>query len=267
MRRLLRDLVLTLSLGSLTALGAGCSSSAAKGDGGGGSGGVLILPSTMGFVDGTNSLGILGPWYAYGDNWADDGTPGGGKCETVGMNASTACSSLTTPAPGQPFAPADDPVTTGKMCANGIAAAIIDDAAASPDYSNIFGVGIGLDLNNAGTADGGVGKLAYDAPSHGITGFKFDIDTPPLNALRVEFPTTASGNDSAYWNGMANNVSPVKAGTNTVPFASVNGPMYLPTAPAFDATKLLSIQFHVIPSAGATTPFNFCVSNLTAITN
>jgi hypothetical protein len=272
MRKIPSSLVLTL-IGSMAAIGAGCSSSGGgKTDGGGNTSANTILPSATGFVDGTNKFAILGAWYAYGDNWADNGTAGNGKCESVGMNPSTACSSLVTPMPGHPFPPKDQPVVTGQMCAMGVAAAIINDSVASPDYTNIFGVGIGLDFNNAGTGDAGtgLGKQPYNATAAGITGFKFDIDTPPLAAMRVEFPTvatTAMNNINPYWNGAANNVSPVKAGTNTIPFAAVTGPMYATNPPAFDPTTVLSIQFHVVPSTAATTPFSFCVSNLTAITN
>jgi hypothetical protein len=47
--------------------------------------------------------------------------------------------------------------------------------------SAIWGAGIGFDLNNPGRAEGGTGeKLPWDATAHDITGFSFNVESPPV---------------------------------------------------------------------------------------
>ena len=43
--------------------------------------------------------------------------------------------------------------------------------------------------------------------------------------------------------------------------------MDLANAPLFDATKILSIQFHVVTNTMSAVPFNYCISNLRALTD
>src|SRR5262249_28538620 len=155
----------------------------------------------------------------------------------------------TTPVPGQPFTP-----TNGAMCTSGTVAKVIPmPGSQSPDYSAIWGAGIGFDLNNAGTADGGSNqKLPWDATAHNITGFSFHIDTPPTGGkMRVEFPTgvTPGTTDikSAYWGGATANLSPfTKEGDYAFHFTDVGGPSYVMSPPPFDKTQILSMQFHIV---------------------
>src|SRR4051794_37052044 len=117
MRQIANNFALVL-IGTATLAVAACSSSKSNNptDGGGGTsgGGITLLPSDMGFLDGTNAAGVLGPWYAYADGYNDAGMFGQGKCQA---QAHTDCSKFTTPTPGAPFAPSD--LATGKMCATG----------------------------------------------------------------------------------------------------------------------------------------------------
>jgi hypothetical protein len=236
----------------------------------GGAGGVLaepIIPTDTGYVDGTNAAGVIGPWYSFADSYDDDGVAGQGPCDKAGH---ADCSILTTPIPGQPFPPSD--LDTGKMCASGIAAQVVVNAATgAEDYANITGAGIALDLNRQPTAT----RMPYDVTDTSahpaIIGVSFDIDAPPPNAVRVEFPTSAmpgadaglgTDNEPAWWGGATANTSPVKMGTNTFTWAEVGGPMALTNPPAFDDTKILSIRFHVVSNASAAIDFSFCVSNL-----
>jgi hypothetical protein len=128
---------------------------------------------------------------------------------------------------------------------------------------------------SSGTPAQGGALVPTDSP---ITVGKMCVsgtDTVPLAnsmvSFRVEFPTAAvpgtTDADAAYWNGATSNGSPVTAGTNVVLWSNVAGPMYETSAPPFDPTQLLAIQFHVIASASGTTPFSFCISNLTALTS
>ncbi len=266
MKQLANCLSLVL-LGS-AAIAAGCSTSASSpGDGGGnhtGAGGSssklqALLPDPTGYVDvGASGMTMIkGAWYAYGDGIGSDGTTGTGDCELKGMHAVSDCSNIASPSFGA------FPNTAGKMCTTGTAAKIINlTTAAMPDYNNIWGAGIGLDLNNGG-GDAGAMKLPYNATGNSVIGMAFDIDTVPLGTLRVELPTKTATN-AAFWGG-DQMLSPVKAGHNEFKWADVKGPFYDMLAPPFDPTTILSIQFHIPTSTTASASYTFCISNLSAI--
>lgn len=268
MKQLANCLSLVL-LGS-AAIAAGCSSSntpaangGANGSGGGSGGGnagnlTALVPDDTGFVDvgGSGTTGITGAWYAYGDGIGSDGTTTTGDCEAKGGHAATDCSTITSPSFGK------FPNMMGKMCTMGTVAKILNvTGGTTPDYNNIWGAGIGLDLNNAG-GDGGAVKKTYNATAAGVIGMAFDIDVVPAANMRIEFPTTAT--NAAFWDGLKQ-ISPVVAGHNEVLWTKVAGPFYDATAPAFDPTSIYSIQFHVLTSATSSGTYNFCVSNLSAI--
>jgi len=269
MKQLANCLSLVL-LGS-AAIAAGCSSSnpassnggsngAGGGSGGGASGSKLtaLVPDATGFVDvgGSIPTGITGAWYAYGDGIGSDGTAMTGDCELKGGHAATDCSAITSP----PFGVFMN--TGGKMCTQGTVAKILNITGGStPDYNNIWGAGIGLDLNNAG-GDAGAVKKTYNATAAGVIGMAFDIDVVPAANMRIEFPTNAT--NAAFWDGLKQ-ISPVAVGHNEVLWTKVTGPFYDATAPAFDPTSIFSIQFHVLTSATSAGTYNFCISNLSAI--
>lgn len=224
--------------------------------GGGGSGGgateqgVTLAVNATGGIDMDATLGIQGAWYAYGDMV---------DCAAAGHDPAT-CSMITMPA-GPTYAFSG--VTGNKLCTTGTAAKVLNGTSGAADYTSMFGTGIGLDLNNAGGANG---KMPYNATGK-VTGISFDIDMVPLGGLRVELPTPATTQGAAYWGGKANNTSPVKAGHNSFKWADVTGPMYLATPPAFDPTMILSVQFHIPTNTSAAIPFSYCVSNLKLLTN
>jgi hypothetical protein len=248
---------------TLTAFGAatitGCGSSPGPGSG---ASGWDLTPTDTGFLDG-NMAHIVGAWYSYGD-WYNP-IAGQGDCAMKGMYTADKCSMITTPIPGDPFMNAGD----GKMCTSGIAAQVID-----MNYSAIWGTGIGFDLNNGGTDDGGTGmKAPYDADANGMTGLAFHIDMPPTGGqMRVEFPTNkvpgTTDINAAYWGGAGANLSPfTKSGDYSFKWAEVGGPMYLTSPTPFDPKTLLSVQFHVVTNTSSTIPFNYCISNVKALHN
>jgi hypothetical protein len=232
---------------------------------------VALTPSPSGFVDAaTNTLGVIGAWYAYGDGYEGGMRPG--KCQASG-HTDAQCSNITMPTlpPGAAGFPPD---ASGAMCTMGkVAQVIAIPGMTALDYSNMYGAGIGLDLNNPGGANSV--KSAFNAAMKGVTGISFDISAPPL-ALRVEFPTTAdnpvAGAD--YWGATPTGSfpnSPVKAGTNTIHFATdVTTPMLIAAdagAHVFNASLVTSIQFHVPTTTAPGSSYNFCVSNLKLLTN
>jgi hypothetical protein len=244
-------------------------------------GGTPLTPDPTGYVSVTG-LGIQGAWYAYGDNWGTTGMPPG-VCEMTGMHPTTACSTITSPLPGmvndEGGVTATFPQTTpGTMCLSGTAAKVVACVAGvagctGSDYSNIFGIGIGLDFNNTG----GV-KMPYNATMNKVTGFTFTLSGVPTAGIRVEFPTTdttTTGSDSyAFSKGGSVLVTAdgtytadmTTAATDPHPLADSFTPPATLMQPAFNAAHLLSIQFHVPTNTTAAIPVtNLCVSNLTAI--
>ena len=169
--------------------------------------------------------------------------------------------------------PPTSTVGSQAFCFSGTGATVITRDGASPDYADIYGIGMGLDFNNVD----GV-KSPYDPLAHTVIGVRFTVTSlgafPPI---RVEFPTTdtdnVGGSDdpydfsppgpgeySVYWEDLANPYPPV-VGTNV---------SYLPpagtTQPVFNPVGLLSIQFHVpTNTAGSVAVTNLCVSNLSML--
>ena len=270
-----KSLVVVFTAGAMT-LGVGCfgsdgndgsggaggsGGSAGSGAGTGGGGANVIIPDATGWVDGAaegNTFGVQGAWYPYGDAYGD------AKCVAAGHDPATECAIILTPDPNTPGFPNEN----GKMCTSGSVAQVIDvpGMPMTPDYSNIWGAGIGLDLNATG-GDNSV-KSVFDFTAKGITGISFEIDTVPLPGLRVEFPMPATeghADGSDYWGASMNYPnSPVMPGVNVVKWADVKAPR---GAIPFDPSQVLSIQFHVPSSASGAGTFNYCISNLTFLTN
>jgi len=256
----------------------------------GGSGGqpsagnVLVVPSDMGWVEGTDGeLGIQGSWYPYGDRY------GAAKCTSVGMHLLDECSLVTSPKP-----PPDSgfPNEGGKMCTTGETAVILPCKAGvttqgcpDSDYSNLWGAGIGFDFNaEKGMPQGSGAKHVWNPAEHGVTGISFELDVKPLPGFRVEFPmllldseasqvslpngaTTDDHPDGApYWGANSSfSDSPVMPApfVNVVRWDNVRKPGKDATY-VFDKARLLGVQFHV--PAVKTAPrgaYAFCISKLT----
>jgi hypothetical protein len=223
---------------------------------------VPITPGPTGLVLGSsNALGVQGPWYAYGDGVGADGTTATGICEARGGHPASACSTIATPAVGS------FPNTGGKMCTSGTVALVIAGTNSLPDYANITGAGVGLDLNNSGGAVPVRG--VFNTTMKGVTGVAFDLEIVALSGLRVEFPTPASDGTSAgaaYWGANVSfGNSPALAGTNVIRWADVRIPGATPLA--FDPTMIESVLFHVPTTIMSSAPYSFCVSNLRLLTN
>jgi hypothetical protein len=150
----------------------------------------------------------------------------------------------------------------GAMCLSGTAAKVL-----ATDYTNIWGIGIGLDFNNPGTM-----QLPFDAPAHKVIGFSFDITGVPAGGIRVEFPTTdtnASGFDS-YAIVVAGSGHYQADLTTSATDPHKLRPSFTPATgmrePPFNPANLLAIQFHVATNTTAAIPVNdLCVNNLTPI--
>ena len=228
--------------------------------------GIPLVPDGDGHFDGNNPAGIVGLWWATGDDYGMDNLPGSGTCPADGF-PDVDCSGLTTPTPGTFFRP--DPGGRG-MCTSGVSAQILPDGTGSLAYSSIWGDLIGFNLADPGTpADSGRLRGPYDALAHGITGFAFDIDTPPEGGhMRVQFQTVGTEHAPAYWQGATADVSPITGpGHYEIRWPAVGGPLYLSNPPPFDPTELDAIAFLVESNSAAPVPFSFCLNRLMLLTN
>ena len=289
------SLLITTLAGAVALTGA-CSSSktsspgtgGSTGSGGGGGAGatdLVYLPSTAsGFVQEPNS-GVVGAWFAYGDGVGSMASVDAGAdindsdCVKKGGFPASDCTQITSPTPGQAFPPSNP--ATSQQCTVGTAAVVMNKGSA-PDYSDLWGGGIGLDFNNPGGDAGAAGVKDLSA----YTGVSFDFsgDVVPPKSMRVNFPFTGQHlTDSPYWGGGgdgATSYSPL-TGTTANPqhvvikWADIGGPAYLKTqSPSIDPTqypfnpKMVSaIQFQVFTNTTATTPYSFCVANLALTTD
>jgi hypothetical protein len=224
--------------------------------------GILLTPDANGRYDGSNAAGVVGTWWAASDDLGTDGTWGTGSCPTAGFPP-TACSVLTTPAPGGLFTP--DPNGRG-MCASGVAAQVISDSTGTLAWSVIWGDIFGFSLNSPEGSGTMLGQ--YDAIAHGVTGLAFDIDAVPDGGhIRVGFQTLGTEYNPAYWFGATQDQSPIDVpGHYEVRWSEVGGPAYLANPPPFDPTQLEQVQFHVVSNSTAPIPFSFCLSNIMFLT-
>jgi hypothetical protein len=227
---------------------------------------VALTPNAEGYVGPIAAVNIAGSWFTYGDGAGANGETTTGSCETdPNMWPASSCSSITFPPYPTDGGTATFPqATPGTMCLSGTAAQIL---GTPPDYSGIYGIGIGLDFNNtAGTAE------PYNATMNNVTSLTFTV---------AGFPT--GGTVRAEFQEPATNVAPEDAwsytitgdGDVTINLASGSGAGQLAvsfmvptgdTEPPFDPTSILAIQFHVVPNTKAPTPVsNFCISNLAAV--
>lgn len=258
------------STGTTSPTGTGTTGTPPAGDSAapsGGGTGVALTPDPNGYLGpSSNSLGIQGAWYGYGDDWGTNGAPPG-DCESKGMHTASTCSSITFP----PAATASDAgdggftssftqATAGTMCLSGTAAKVLGS-----DYTNMFGIGIGLDFNN----QGGV-KMPYNATANKVTGFSFNLTGVPSSGVRIELPIPATDSSGDAWAFTAMKDGPVQIDLTTMTSDShALKESFMPTSgtePPFDATKVESIQFHVPTNINAAvTVTMMCVSNFQAI--
>jgi hypothetical protein len=221
-----------------------------------------LIPDDTGRIDRTKTgtTGIEGRWHVFSDGTNPEGVASG-TCQNNGHD-SAQCSTVITPDPTAMMFPPT--VVNGfvlGMCVVGVAARIISDASGNPDYAHIWGLGIGVSFNGV--------QAVYDAPAHEVTGIAFDIDSepPPRGGILVEVPTDATALQPAWWGGATDDTSPVHAGHNEFRWASVGGPVYATSPPAFDATRILEILFHAVSDPDGPETVSFCISNLTALRN
>jgi hypothetical protein len=201
----------------------------------GGGNGPFLIPDATAWIDGsTNSYGVQGAIWPYGD-WD--------VCHAAGY---TACSSASLAIqPDRSF------------CATGVAQQV-PPAGGSYAYSIVYGSGIGMDWDFPG-GDAAT-KLPYDAVAHGVTGIAFTISGTPAVGVRVLFPAVTQETDPRY-------VTIIGGGDVSVRFSQATlGYDPTDTVPV-NVTELLNIDWGVASNVSNSVPYRFCISNLRVITN
>jgi hypothetical protein len=212
---------------------------AAGGAGGGAGGGAIptgsgnaLTHDAEGWVAGTtNGLGIQGSFHTISDT---AGSP-----------------------PGVTTVALDDLSTPTTVCASGEASQVLMEA-----YGQYWGGGVGFNLADPG---GGAGPGPWTRNT--VTGFSFTLTGPAIPAgeqMRFKATTFEGGvvNEDGY-------CTFATAGANTVQFGDLVSECWTggAGAPALGAaTQLVSLQWQVATVTAASTPFDFCIENLTALT-
>jgi hypothetical protein len=214
-----------------------------------------------------SATGISGAWYAFGDGWGSNGRPPG-NCEMVGKHDAGQCSVITSPKPsvdaGAEAGVSGFPWTAPQeFCLEGYAAQVI---GSPDDYSNIFGIGFGVNLNNpSGT------PMPFNATKAKVVGFQFVITgTANVGGIRFSVPMTTDVPADEPYNTEVMTDS-TTAHPTVVLFTDLGTKAYTPPAgnPTFDATILQAVEWQVISNTTATNPphgaADVCISHLAAL--
>jgi hypothetical protein len=188
------------------------------------------LSPTNGWIAGTtNAVGIQGSFFPLSDA-ADGGT--------------------TT------ITPASFEAVTGPICVSGTASQVIGEA-----YGTYWGGGVGLNLADPGMGNGEPGPW----PRGTVVGFRYTLTgatIPPATSLRFQVDYPGKDPGTPYCAEVA-----ATAGTPvTTLFSGITEACYAPGGAVLPPTVgITSIQWQVATNTTAPTPFNFCITDLTAV--
>lgn len=144
-----------------------------------------------------------------------------------------------------------DTTTPTRACVSGTASAVPD----AMSFGTFWGGGLALNLADPG-GGGALGTWQRGA----VTGFSFTISGPTIPpGLRFQASVSEAG--PTYCGDVVAGPSSVQLSTLIVNCYEAGG-MPLPATQAIQ-----SLQWQVVTVIGEATPFDFCVENLTAITN
>jgi hypothetical protein len=226
--------------------GAGSSSAGASGSGSAGapaSGGTgtPIAWDIGGWVDGaSNPFAVQGPWYSYDD------------CKDAAGMASTLPCTMRDPSMMGPDMDTGWSVTPTAVCFKGTAVKV-----QSMMFAAQWGAGLALDLNSSG----GVAavKSPFNATAAGISGFSVDISgTAPATGIRINLTMDGVGD--------SNFIAAPIPGTTTFKLSQVKQGSWVTSKTPLDPTKIMAMQFQVYTNAASTTPFDFCINAIRAVT-
>jgi hypothetical protein len=215
----------------------GAPAGGAGGAGGGGSiptgQGLALTHAADGWVAGTtNQAGIQGSFYEYGDF---QGTPAGDTTVELG-----------------------DLATPTTVCISGVASQVLTpDGATEPAYGQYYGGGLALNL-----ADPGGGAATGQWSRGTVTGFSFTVTGPTIPPNLRFNASTGPGAAPSY---CADDIT--TTGAVSISLAALVTNCWEAGGTLLPATQTLeAIQWQVVTVTDASTPFDFCIENLTALT-
>jgi hypothetical protein len=257
---------LALILGvAMLSLAAGCSSSDDN-SGSGGKGPVV--------VGGSGSGGSVVPTGGTGGGTLPDGVP------LTPADGWVAKDSNTLGVQGAMFEYADTTsimslmkdFTGSNACIKGEAAAVMDPCTIVPPatdcYGTYWGAAVGLNMNQPIDEATGEGAEAMPYDATAIKGFAFTITGSTIPGVaNLRFKIEGPGADE-YCTPASKGV---KQGDNVFMFADLVKECWSVKAGAATAetvhSKVVKIAWQVVTKKGGTVPYDFCVSNLRALTN
>jgi hypothetical protein len=146
-----------------------------------------------------------------------------------------------------------------RACATGIAAQVLPGPDGAPLYATYWGALMGFNLSQEAGSDT---PLPYDAASHGILGFGFNIagsdPLPPGGILR--FNVKVSGDSSIYCTELR------MPGLQVAYLSEVrqNCWAFDPTAPTPDLTRLEALHWQYATNESYGYAFDLCINDLFA---
>jgi hypothetical protein len=228
-----------LGTGGATGTGGAVSTGGATGIGGA-SGGPLQFVG--GYVASTtNSYGIQGAVYTFDD--------GAGSVISPDCTTGAACFGGTT-------------TPTTKFCVNGSDVAVaLNPTMTDYDYAAYWGAAVGFDLNvpTSGT------RQPYVASAHHVLGFSMTLTNTVYPTDKVQFSYLVYNGSS----NVAYCVAQLNPGPNTVYFTNTVSNCYTTGGVGLTTTNadnLVALQWQVPGSPLSATPFNYCIDNLTPLT-
>jgi hypothetical protein len=218
--------------------------------------------SAIGAIDVlSNPFSIHGAWERYDDCPNVDEAIAQGNFVCPPQPPTPGCCTVWDASLGGPRGEAGIEVTgatdgaSGRICARGLIASVLNDASGSPAYPAQWGASLELPLNDG---------LPFDAtrafPGGPIAGFALDLDGPPSEALLWVGIGTSYMSPGGYGTEVL-----IPAGRVTLLVDQISAPEWATDALPFDASNLAALVVHPRPVVGKTLPFDFCVSNLVVL--
>lgn len=224
----------------------------------GGTGGAPVAAAGSGGAGGAGGAGGGSTVIPTGEGFALSPTNGwiAGTTNAVGIQGSFFPLSDVADGGSTTIAPASFEAVTGPICISGTASQVVGTA-----YDVYWGGGVGLNLADPGMGNGEPGPWNRGT----VVGFRYTLTgptIPPATALRfqAEFPGKDPGTPYCA-EVAATNGTPV-----TTLFSQITEACYAAGGAVLPATVgLTAIQWQVATNTTAPTPFDFCITDLTAI--
>jgi hypothetical protein len=138
----------------------------------------------------------------------------------------------------------------------------LNAAGTDYDYATYWGAAVGFDLNGSATA--GVVHQPYVASAHHVLGFSMNLtNTYPSDMVRFSYLVYNGSSNVAYCVGQ------LYSGPNTVYFTNTATNCYTTGGVGLTGTVadgVVALQWQVPSTPAGTTPFSFCIDNLTPLT-